>query len=62
MLEWFRQQLWGAFAATKVEKQLFVQGLLWLFSETNCVARRLSLNQELGICALKKHCNNCQRG
>lgn len=52
----------GESATTKVEKQLIVKGLLWLFSGTNCMARRLSLNQVLSICALKKYCNNCQRG
>lgn len=49
VLEWFRQQVWGGFATTKVEKQLIVKGLLWLFSETNYMARRLSLNQVLSV-------------
>lgn len=62
VLEWFGQQVWGVLATTKVGKQLVVKGLLWLFSETNCMARRLSLNHVLSICAPKNYCNNCQRG
>lgn len=64
MFEWFHQQVWGvSFATAKVEKQLIMKSLLvWLFNETNCVARRLPLNQVLSTYTLKKYCKNCQRG